>query len=91
MNIKVQSNILDDLKNKLKSLNKNAIRFDIVNFGWSGPIFDIVLDEQKENDVVEEVDGIKFVADNEIAFLIRNPEIVEVEGRFTVKKSDCCG
>jgi ApbE superfamily uncharacterized protein (UPF0280 family) len=41
--------------------------------------------------VVEEVDGIKFVADNEIAFLIKNPEIVEADGRFTVKKSGCCG
>lgn len=91
MNVIIQSDILEELKDSLKSLNKNAVRFEVVNFGWSGPIFDIVLDEQNENDVVKEVNGIKFVADNEIAFLIKNPEIVKAEGKFTVKKSGCCG
>jgi hypothetical protein len=41
--------------------------------------------------VVKEVDGIKFVADNEIAFLIKNPEIIKNGSVFTVKKSGCCG
>lgn len=91
MNVIIQSDILEELKNSLKSLNKNAVRFEVVNFGWSGPIFDIVLDEQKENDVVKEVNGIKFVADNEIAFLIKNPEVIKNGSVFTVKKSGCCG
>jgi hypothetical protein len=33
MNVIIQSNIVDDLKNKLKSLNKNAVRFEVINFG----------------------------------------------------------
>lgn len=91
MNVIIQSDILEELKGSLKSLNKNAVRFEVVNFGWSGPVFDIVLDEQRENDVVKEVNGIKFVADNEIAFLIKNPEIIKNSSGFTVKKSGCCG
>lgn len=90
MNIIIQPDVLIDLKNNLTSINKNAVRFDIANFGWSGPIFDVVLDEQKENDVVVEKEGVKFVADNEIAFLIKNLEIIKVKGKFTIKKSGCC-
>lgn len=91
MNILIQPEVLRDLKEELESLNKNTLRFDIAKFGWSGPIFDIVLDEQKENDTVVEVEGIKFVADSDIAPIIINPEIIKTENGFTVKKTGCCG
>jgi Fe-S cluster assembly iron-binding protein IscA len=90
MNVIIQPEVLNGLKNELKSMNKDVVRFDIVSFGWSGPIFDIVLDEQKENDAFVEIDGVKFAADSEIAPLIKNPEIIKDENRFTVKKTECC-
>lgn len=33
MNVIIQSDILEELKDSLKSLNKNAVRFEVVNFG----------------------------------------------------------
>lgn len=33
MNIIIQPDVLIDLKNNLTSINKNAVRFDIANFG----------------------------------------------------------
>ena len=83
MNVVIKSNILADLKNELTNMAKDVVRFEIVDFGWSGPIFDIVLDEQKENDVITNLDGVKFAADNEIASLINNPEIIKVDMRVS--------
>jgi Fe-S cluster assembly iron-binding protein IscA len=74
----------------LKSQNKNAVRFELTGFGWSGPTFDIALDEQKNDDAVLEVEGVKFVAEKDFAHLIKNPEIIKVEGRFAIKDAGCC-
>ena len=89
--ITIQPEIVKGLKDELKLKAKDVVRFEVVDFGWGGPIFDIVLDEQKEDDTLVEIDGLKFVADSEIAALLKNPEIVKEEEQFTVKKSGCCG
>ena len=91
MNVIITPSILKDVKNQLNALNKDVVRFEIVDFGWSGPIFDVVLDEQKENDIITEMDGVKFAAENEIANLIKNIEIIKDEDQFIVKRSGCCG
>lgn len=91
MNVTIHPEVLSDLKKELKSLNKDVVRFEVVDFGWSGPIFDIVLDEQKENDIVKEINGVRFAADTEISTLIKNPEIIKIENKFKIKKSGNCG
>lgn len=91
MNVIITPAILNDVKNQLNALNKDVARFEIGDFGWSGPIFNVVLDEQKENDIVTEIDGVKFAADNEIANLIKDIEIIKDEDQFIIKRSSCCG
>lgn len=46
--------------------NDKAIRVNIAGFGWGGPSLGLVLDEQKENDYIEEIEGIKFLAGEEL-------------------------
>lgn len=89
MNIKIQPEILNGLKAALQNERKNAVRFELAGFGWGGPSFDIVLDEQKQDDSVTEVDGVKFVAEKQFARLIKNPEIIMANGEFKIKKAAC--
>lgn len=42
------------------------IRVYIAGMGWGGPSFGLGLDQVKDDDVVEEVDGIKFVMEKYI-------------------------
>jgi len=46
--------------------DEKVIRVNIAGFGWGGPSLGLVLDEQKDNDYIEEIDGIKFVAGKEL-------------------------
>lgn len=41
-------------------------RISVTGIGWGGPRFGIVRDEQKENDYVENIQGITFLVDQEI-------------------------
>lgn len=40
-----------------------TIRIYLAGMGWGGPSFGLALDEQKENDLVKEVDGVTFIMD----------------------------
>lgn len=76
---------LDD--NKVENYN---IRVNLAGIGWSGPMFNIVLDEQSENDVVEKVQDINFMVDKELVdeyqgFVILSTE--ENDGRGLSLKS----
>ena len=53
---------------KLKS-EKNphkGYRIKVMGVGWGGPTFGIVRDEQKENDYIEEIEGIYIFTDVEL-------------------------
>lgn len=89
MNIKIEPEILMGLKSALQNEEKSAVRFELVDFGWNGPLFGIVLDEQKEDDFVTEVESVKFVAETKFAKLIKNPEIIKADGEFIIKKAGC--
>jgi Fe-S cluster assembly iron-binding protein IscA len=47
----------------------------IKGFGWGGPTLGAVLDEQKQNDITETIDGVKFVVDNEEAEVFENCKV----------------
>lgn len=65
MKIKVAKEALEQLKNRYVNPDR-AFRVMINGFGWGGPVFGIVLDEQLEGDHLEELDGIKFVVNEDI-------------------------
>lgn len=60
------------LINSLKEQNKSAVRLTIAGFGWGGPNLSVVLDEQKEDDVLVNVDGIDFVANEDEEFVFED-------------------
>ena len=46
--------------------NNKVIRVNIEGFGWRGPSLGLVLDEHKNDDYTQEIEGIKFVAGEEL-------------------------
>lgn len=49
--------------------NKPAVRLSISGFGWGGPTLSVALDEQNENDLVENIDGLTFVVDKDEEYI----------------------
>ena len=43
-----------------------AIRVNVSGFGWGGPQLGLVLDEQRENDHSQEIDGVTFLAGEDL-------------------------
>jgi hypothetical protein len=66
------------------------VRFDLAGFGWGGPTFDIVLDEQKDEDFILDIEGVKFVAENDFAGLIDGLEIIKIAGKYKINSTGCC-
>lgn len=63
----------------LKKLEKNqdkAFRLMIKGIGWGGPTLGAVLDEQTSNDIIENVDGIKFIVDNDEAEIFAECKVI---------------
>lgn len=54
-----------DFKKLLEDNNveNNTVRINLAGMGWSGPVFNLVLDEQKDSDEVETVKDINFLID----------------------------
>ena len=46
--------------------NDKPLRVYIAGYGWGGPSFGLALDEQKDEDLELEVDGLKFVYEKEL-------------------------
>lgn len=65
MNITVSTNAIEQLANRYSDKSK-VFRVMINGFGWGGPVFGIVLDEQFEGDHIEEKEGIKFAVNEDI-------------------------
>ena len=45
-------------------VEKYSIRINLAGFGCSGPAFNITVDEANENDVVETMNDITFIAES---------------------------
>lgn len=57
-------NISDIAKEELKKVqeeNEKPVRLYIAGQGWGGPSFGLALDEQKDEDLTREIEGINFV------------------------------
>lgn len=68
MNINITDKAKEMIKKTLndKKINDPVIRIYIAGIGWGGPSFGIALDEQKENDLVVEDDGINYVVEDDL-------------------------
>lgn len=90
----IDENVLKSLKNSLEESGHNAIRIGIKGFGWNGPIYNVVLDEQKNDDIAFEENGLKFVVDNELDLFIRDIKdlkIGETSNGFGIISKGSCG
>lgn len=47
-------------------LDNYMIRINLAGMGWGGPVFNIVQDEQKENDTIEKVKDVTFIVDKSL-------------------------
>ena len=44
----------------------DVIRLHFAGMGWGGPVFNLVLDEQKAEDNAETIEGITFIVDKKV-------------------------
>jgi HesB-like selenoprotein len=51
---------------KENNIDSNIIRIYVAGMGCSGPAFNLVLDEQNENDIVEQINDIKFLVEKDL-------------------------
>lgn len=82
MHVTLEESTKEALKQNLEKRNKSAVRLSIKGFGWGGPNLGVVLDEQSENDEMVEIDGLKFVAEKDIAFVFDNVKLIHKKGVF---------
>lgn len=82
MNINIDNTALEALKKHLEDNGNTAIRLMVKSFGWAGPNLGIALDEQREDDVIETIGNVTFVADRDEAYLFDNSKIIYESGIF---------
>lgn len=76
MEIRITDSAAKVLKDKLNQKSSNyGVRIYIAGIGWGGPRLGIALDEQKNDDKVYEVNGIKVLLDSDIAMYTKGFEI----------------
>ena len=65
MSINISTEALNELKNILsdKQLDGNVVRVFVSGMGWSGPQFNLSLDEVNEDDLSVEADNFTFVVE----------------------------
>ena len=81
--------ILDITPKAIKRMNKmllNAsssqlIKLENVGYSWQGPLWAIVLDEQKKDDMIIESDNIKILINKKLAAMSKK---FDIDLRFTL-------
>lgn len=70
----------EDFKKLLQenNIDSSVIRIYISGMGCSGPAFNLVIDEQKEEDIVEQIKDLKFLVEN---------DLINQFGSFTLKSA----
>lgn len=84
-NVVISPTVLNDVISLLNKQNKTAVRFVVSGMCWSGSKFAVVLDEQKENDLVVEQEGIKFVINSNYKNLVGTLEVTKENNQITAK------
>lgn len=58
---------------------EKPLRIYVAGYGWGGPSFGIALDEQKDNDIVTEIDELTFLVEEDFG---------DSFGKFTIDFND---
>ena len=66
--ISISTEALIELRNILQSkkLESNSIRVFLSGMGWGGPSFNLALDEQKDEDLVTNVEDFNFLVEKSL-------------------------
>jgi Fe-S cluster assembly iron-binding protein IscA len=75
MKIVADREVLDYLKDYLKDKEGKAVRIHIAEACCGLGELEVAYDYQREDDIVEEIEGIKFVAKKEFGFLLNRVEL----------------
>lgn len=96
MKINVSQETCNLLKEQLEKKCKKYVRLNMAGFGWGGPTFSIVLEEQiKDDDISVMVNNIPFLVNDEFKDFLDDSTISHSKGMFgtnfkvTSKNSSC--
>lgn len=66
--IKISDKAFKEFREFLKDngVTADVIRIHFAGMGWGGPSFNLVLDEQKETDNVETIEGLNFLVAKDV-------------------------
>lgn len=66
--VKISEQTFNEFKQLLadNDIDKNIIRISLAGMGWGGPSFNIVLDEQKEDDLACTINDLTFIMSKEL-------------------------
>lgn len=68
MIIDLTAKAIEELKKVIATKESiKPLRIYIASYGWGGPTFGIALDGQKEEDLILEVEDLKFVIEKELS------------------------
>lgn len=83
MKINISNETCDLLKAQLEKKSKKYIRLNMAGFGWGGPAFSIVLEEQiKDDDISTVVNNLTFIVNNEFEEFLDNSTVTHSKGMF---------
>lgn len=79
----------------LKEINSSddalVARIDIEGFSWSGPEFSLALDEQEDDDIITNVEGINIAISEDISDVSNEFTIDYNAGQFEVTNPNSSG
>ena len=90
MKISVSEEVLNALKLDLEKSNSEVVRIKISGYGWGGPSLGVALDEQREDDEIYELNGVKFAASEDISYLLENAEVLKIAYGYRVRRNINC-
>ena len=65
----------------------NNVRVYVAGMGWSGPSFGLALDEQKEDDLLDDSNEVKFIMEKDLYETFGDITIDQTPRGFTVTPS----
>lgn len=90
MKILASQEVLDLLKLDLEKTKNEVVRIKISGYGWGGPSLGVALDEQREDDVIYELNGVKFAASEDISYLLEDAEILKIAYGYRIRRNLNC-
>lgn len=80
--------VKQQLMTEMQNNGKEAVRFLFMGFNKQGPLYEIQLDKilRCPTDVIQEVDGIKYILQREYMLALKTIEILYEDNKFVVKR-----